>query len=134
MANVSINISELLDLRLEYAQAADHVEGGLVDQFHNWVDEVYEIMREEVPVDTGELRDSIKVERRGPLRAKVHPTKEVSSKRRTNYNLGFMLNYGTAKMAPNDFMDRTRMRAIEVAPQVDLTGALYGPDPFEFMG
>ena len=125
MANVYISITELVDLRLEYAQAADHVEGGLVDQFNNWVDEVYEIMREEVPVDTGELRDSIRVEKRGRLRSKVHPTKEVSSERRTNYNLGFMLNFGTAKMAPDNFMDRTRMRAIEVAPDVDLLGALY---------
>ena len=134
MANVSINMSELLDLRLKFAEAADTAEGGIVDQFGNWVDEVYEIMREEVPVDTGELRDSIKVERRTPLRAVVRPHKEVSSRRRRNYNLGFMLNYGTAKMPPDNFMDRTRMRAIEVAPEVNLTGALYGPDPFEFMG
>lgn len=111
---MKIDASELIDAATSLRDVADNAESTLSEQFDGWVDEVTEIMRDEIPVDEGELRDSIEVERDG-LSAKITPTKRVPGAGGSDHGLAFLLEYGVGRRPPNPFVARTAERAREAA-------------------
>lgn len=110
---VAFDVSEVVDLSDFLRATAENVEeagGTLAEAFSEWVDETADIMRDEVPVDQGEMRGSITVEMDG-LSATIGPTNTDERGR----PIGFFVNYGAGNRAPNDFIGRTAERAREAA-------------------
>lgn len=122
--NVRFDVSGLTQLRLHYDESASNLETNLHEVFTQWSEDVAEIMRDEVPVDEGDLRDSIELERRTPLRSVIRPTKTVRGKGGTEHNLGFVIEHGPGNRAPNPFMMRTYLRAKETAPTISVSDVL----------
>lgn len=110
---VAINFGnvELVEFADHLRDVADNAEDKLAEQFSEWVDEAYQIMWDEVPVDSGELQESITVFRNGPLSAEIYPTKRVAG----NHGLAFLIEHGVGKRPPNPFIARTAERAREAA-------------------
>jgi hypothetical protein len=88
-----------------------------------WVDNVHEVMREEVPVDEGDLQESIEVEKDG-LTAEIRPTRRVEGRGGTTHSLGHILEYGRGNTPPDPFMARTAGRAVDVVPEFDFGDVL----------
>ena len=118
MANVSIDTSELSAAAANMIEAAAKVEVG-GDEFAAWAEETAEIMREEVPVDTEQTKDSITV-RRTSKGWKIGPTNRDKKGR----PIGVFIYYGTRGNPGNKFLDRTADKARENAPSVDVDGLL----------
>ena len=121
--SVRFDAAELSHVAERFSAAADNVDNLVGDQFGAWVDESYEAMREEVPVDQGELRDSIEVERSG-LEAKITPTKRVPGAGGSDHGLAFLLEYGVGDRPPDPFIERTAERARQSAPNISIDGVL----------
>ena len=121
--SVRIDAAELTFVAERFQAAADNIENLVGEPFNAWVDETYETMREETPVDEGELRDSIEVERSG-LEAKITPTKRVAGAGGSDHGLAFLLEHGVGDRPPDPFISRTAERARESAPQVNITDLL----------
>jgi|GEM_PF-6028155 len=121
--SIRFDASELTFAAERYRSAADNIANVVAEPFNDWVDETYETMRDEVPVDEGELRDSIEVERSG-LEARIVPTKRVPGRGGSDHGLGFLLEYGVGDRPPNPFVARTAERARQSAPNIDLSGLL----------
>ena len=121
--SVRLDAAELSFMAQRYEAAADNIVNLVGEQFNEWVDDAYDAMREEVPVDQGELRDSIEVERSG-LEAKITPTKRVPGKGGSDHGLAFLLEYGVGDRPPDPFIERTAERARQSAPNVSLDGVL----------
>ena len=82
------------------------------DAFDDWAERVADVMREEIPKDTGETADSVTVQPRsrgGQHRARIGPT-NVDERGRP---VGFYLNYGAAGRPPDDFIGRTAARVLD---------------------
>jgi len=121
--SVRLDAAELTFMAQRYEAAADNLPNLLGDQFNGWVDDTYDAMREEVPVDQGELRDSIEVERSG-LEAKITPTKRVPGAGGSDHGLAFLLEYGVGDRPPDPFIERTAERARQSAPNISIDGVL----------
>ena len=121
--SVRIDASDLVDAAASLRETANNAEGALSEQFDGWVDAATEIMRDEIPVDEGELRDSIEVERDG-LSAKITPTKRVPGAGGSDHGLAFLLEYGVGKREPNPFVLRTAERAREAAAEFSVGDVL----------
>ena len=121
--SVRLDAAELTFMAQRYEDAADNLPNLLGDQFNGWVDDTYDAMREEVPVDQGELRDSIEVERSG-LEAKITPTKRVPGAGGSDHGLAFLLEYGVGDRPPDPFIERTAERARQSAPNISIDGVL----------
>ena len=121
--SVRIDASSLVDAAASLRETANNAESALSEQFDGWVDAATEIMRDEIPVDEGELRDSIEVERDG-LSAKITPTKRVPGAGGSDHGLAFLLEYGVGKRPPNPFVARTAERAREAAASFSIGDVL----------
>lgn len=120
MPTVRFSAMELEAAAGRFAEAADQADTTIGTTFRRFVDQVAEDMREEVPVDSGETRDSITVEHQGGLNATVGPTNVDAQGRR----VAAFIVYGTARQAPNDFLGRTAVRARESLTDFDLSDVL----------
>ena len=118
MASVSMDTSQLSEAAANLIDAAARAELS-DDRFEEWAEATAEIMREEVPVDSGDTRDSIEV-RRTTSGVKIGPTNRDPQGR----PIGVFIYYGTRGRAGDKFLDRTAERAREQAPQLDLDGLL----------
>lgn len=121
---MAFDVSELSSAAVRLEVAGEQVDESLRSVFNGWVDEVHEIMRDEVPVDEGDLRDSIEVERGDGLTAEIRPTERVPGKGGTTHSLGHIIEHGAGNRAPNPFMARTAVRARDVAPTIDASDVL----------
>ena len=115
----TFDVSEFLGAADNLRTIADDTDARLDEQFTAWVDDAYETMRDEAPVDTGELQDSIAVRREG-LSAEIVPTKRVSG----NHSLGFLIEHGAGNRPPNPFITRTAEVARARASEFDLSDLL----------
>ena len=118
MANVSVDTSQLSDAAASLIEAAARVQVG-DEKFEQWAEQTAQIMREEVPVDSGETRDSIMV-RRTTDGYKIGPTNRDDKGR----PVGVFIYYGTRGNPGDKFLDRTAEQALEHAPQIDVDGLL----------
>lgn len=119
---VSVNFAtdQLDEFAARLNDTAENVEAKLSGQFDDLLDDAYEAMYEETPVDEGGLRDSIVVARHGPLSAEIYPTKRVSG----NHGLAFLIEYGAGNRPPNPFITRTAVRANQAAANFDISDVL----------
>lgn len=125
MASIDFGSRELVEFADRLRDAAANAEERLADAFDAWVDDAYETMREEAPVETGELRDSIIViqparSSDSRLSAEIYPTKRVSG----DHGLGFLIEYGVGSRPPNPFISRTAEAARAQVPDFDLSDLL----------
>jgi hypothetical protein len=119
-----IDASELYAAADRLHTTADDIEDRLEPMFVEWVDSVYAVMHdEEVPVDQGDLRDSIEVFREG-LSAEIRPTLRVEGAGGTTHSLGHILEYGRGSTPPDPFMARTAARAPDEIPDMNLGDVL----------
>ena len=118
----TFDVSELLAAADNLRTIADDTDGRLEEQFTAWVDDAYETMRQEVPVDEGDLRDSIEVRRDG-LSAEIIPTERVQGAHGT-HSLGFLIEHGVGNRPPNPFISRTAESARERASEFDISDLL----------
>lgn len=112
--------AELTEFAAHLNDVAENAEKKLSGAFDELIDDAYEFMWDETPVDTGDLRDSIVVIRHGPLSAEVVPGKRVSG----NHGLAFLIEYGAGNRPPNPFITRTAARANQAAAKFDLSSVL----------
>lgn len=119
-ATVSVNTSELQALAGRMSDAAAAADDRLEPTFRRWAQSVWTVMREEVPVNTEETRNSITVEWGDGLSATVGPTNRDKKGR----PVGRFINYGTRRQAPNDFVGRTAVRARQDLDLLDVADVL----------
>ena len=108
---VAFQVSEVVAMADHLKEAAQVAPDRLQPSFAEWVDETYDIMQDEMPELTGELKESTTVEWDGPLSATIGPTNTDDAGR----PIGFFVNYGAGNRDPDDFIDRTAMRSGEAA-------------------
>ena len=99
---VAFDVSEVVDFTERLRDASDNIEATTGEWLEGWADAVADQMREEVPVDEGDMKDSITVEMEG-LSATIGPTNTDDQGR----PIGFFVNYGAGNRSPNDFIGRT---------------------------
>jgi len=117
---VAFRTSELLDVAEQLRQAAAQAETNLADEMDGWADATADVMRDEIPVLSAETRDSVTVNRPGPLVATIGPTNRDDSGR----PVGFFINYGTGRQGPDDFIGRTAAAARDAAANFDVGAVL----------
>jgi hypothetical protein len=77
-------------------------------------------MRREIPELSGETRRSVTVERSDELTATIGPTNRDEKGR----PVGFFINYGTGRQAPDDFIGRTAAEARKAASTFEVGDVL----------
>jgi hypothetical protein len=107
---IAFDVAEVVEFAGYLHAKAEDADGTLAEAFGGWVDEVADIMVDEIPVDQGDMRDSVTVERDG-LEATIGPTNTDDRGR----PIGFFVNYGAGNRPPNDFIGRTAALAAEAA-------------------
>ncbi len=117
---VAFDVSEVVEFAGYLRAAATDADGTLAEAFDGWVDEVADIMADEVPVDQGTMKDSITVEKHGPLTATIGPTNTDDQGR----PIGFFVNYGAGNRGPDDFIGRTAALAGEAAAAFSVADVL----------
>ena len=125
MASIDFGSRDLLEFADYLRGIADNADERLADAFGEWVDDAYETMRDETPVETGELRDSIIIIQPArfsdsPLSAEIYPTKRVSG----DHGLGFLIEHGVGNRPPNPFISRTAESARARASEFDISDVL----------
>lgn len=118
MASVSVNTYQLAAAANSLLEAAAREQIG-ADKFAQWAEQTADIMREEIPVDTGETRDSITVRSHG-YGWKIGPTNKDDELR----PIGVFIYYGTRGNPGDKFLDRTADRTLAYAPPIDVDGLL----------
>jgi hypothetical protein len=108
MARVAFDATEIVQVADRLAHVAEAYDTTVGETFDAWVDSTADIMRAEIPVDQGDMRDSVTVERDGMV-ATIGPTNTDDKGR----PIGFFVNYGAGNRAPNDFVGRTADQARE---------------------
>lgn len=116
---IAFQVAEVAEAADRLRAAASQTGSALSDQFDMWAESVADIMHEEIPEDSGDTRESVTIERHGPLTATIGPTNTDDAGR----PIGFFINYGAGAKDPNDFIGRTAEQASD-AVDINLDGVL----------
>ena len=126
---VTFGLRELNDVSRKFQGMAGRLVREVQPIFDEWVGECYEIVRDEVPVDEGGLRDSVVIIQPwrdtpgNPLSAEVYPQKRVQGAKET-HGLAFLIEFGVGNTPPNPFLTRSAQRALEVAEAFEIPDVL----------
>ena len=122
---VTFGLRELNDASRKFQGAAGRLVSEVQPVFDEWVEECYEIVRDETPVDEGELKESTVIIQPwrdtpgNPLSAEVYPQKRVQGSQGT-HGLAFLIEYGVGDRPPNPFITRSAQRSLEAAEAFEI--------------
>ena len=116
----AFDVSEVVNMADQLRAAATEADKSLRQTFDRWADDVADVMRGEIPVESGETRDSVTVNEGDGLSATIGPTNTDERGR----PVAFFLNYGTGSQAPDDFIGRTASRARSMLDDFDVRDVL----------
>lgn len=111
MPRAFTDVTELEVLAGRLENAADGVDDRARRFIEDASEDVRRRMRREVPIESGETRESITVDNDG-LSASVGPT----NRDRKGRPVGFFIEYGTGRQAPDPFVRRTAEWAERTLP------------------
>lgn len=116
----AFDVSEVVEAAERLRESATNADKTLEHQFVRWVEGVADVMRDEIPKDTQETADSVTTDYGDGLTATIGPTNTDERGR----PVGFFVNYGTGRQAPDDFIGRTASRAPDELGDFDVSEVL----------